>query len=108
MKNDATILRWATAVAVAEREFEGRKHMAGTLRRRRAAVFSETADLAAGSPVRAGRRALEQQRSLRLVAGQLGRAPELLARLVEPAQLLEQVAAHGREQVVALQLAPAG
>src|SRR5215469_16287844 len=45
-------------------------------------------------------RAREQQLALGVVAAELGGALELLARLVQPAQTLQDIAAHARQQVV--------
>ena len=48
-------------------------------------------------------RTLQKQLALARVAGQRRRALELGARLVEPAELVEEVAAHARQQVVAFE-----
>src|SRR5262245_43015195 len=47
--------------------------------------------------------ALEEQRALAFIARQRGRALQLRARLIIAAQLEEQVAAHARQEVVAIE-----
>src|ERR1041384_6886798 len=52
---------------------------------------------------RASRSAVEQQFPLPLVARQLRRALELGARLAEPPQLLQEIAAHARQEMIGLE-----
>src|SRR5688572_33084572 len=51
--------------------------------------------------VGAGCRALQEERALALISGERCRAFELDASLGKPAELLEEIAAHARQQVIA-------
>ena len=75
-------------------------HLRCRCRRPRGLGSTPSEDGVAHSRFRAGGRAREEQRALARVARERGGALELRPRLVDAAELREQVAAHARQQVV--------